>query len=125
MDSKTTAADICAGRLSKEEYARNFSDSHTPLNRVWALIEADRCYYCYDVFCTTACFIGIDIFTFIQRIAQDNVRGAVKTILDQLVLIGIAHAALLAKHFGRTHPSAHTAQDVLFEDGLVLALIAP
>ena len=89
MDSKTTAAGICAGRLSKEEYARNFSDSHTPLNRVRALIEADRCYYCYDAPCTTACPTGIDIPTFIQRIAQDNVRGAAKTILEENVLGGM------------------------------------
>ncbi len=87
MDNKTTG--ICAGRLSKDEYAKNFSDSHAPLNRVQAVIEADRCYYCYDAPCTTACPTGIDIPTFIQRIAQDNVRGAAKTILEENVLGGM------------------------------------
>jgi dihydropyrimidine dehydrogenase (NAD+) subunit PreT len=80
---------IKAGRLSPDEYARNFSDSHAPLNRVQALIEADRCYYCYDAPCIKACPTGIDIPTFIQRIAQDNVRGAAKAILEENILGGM------------------------------------
>jgi glutamate synthase (NADPH/NADH) small chain len=80
---------IAAGRLDAEEYARNFSDSHAPLNRVQALIEAERCYYCYDAPCIKACPTGIDIPTFIQRIAQDNVRGAAKAILEENVLGGM------------------------------------
>ena len=89
MDNKSTTGGICAGRLSKDEYAKNFSDSHAPLNRVQAVIEADRCYYCYDAPCTTACPTGIDIPTFIQRIAQDNIRGAAKAILEENILGGI------------------------------------
>ena len=80
---------IRAGRLSPEQYATNFGDSHAPLNRVQALIEADRCYYCYDAPCINACPTGIDIPTFIQRIAQDNVRGAAKAILEENVLGGM------------------------------------
>jgi glutamate synthase (NADPH/NADH) small chain len=80
---------IRAGRLSPDEYAGNFGDSHAPLNRVRALIEADRCYYCYDAPCITACPTGIDIPTFIQRIAQDNVRGAAKAILEENILGGM------------------------------------
>jgi dihydropyrimidine dehydrogenase (NAD+) subunit PreT len=83
------APGIQAGRLSAAEYAQNFSDSHPPLNRVQALIEAERCYYCYDAPCTTACPTGIDIPTFIQRIAQDNLRGAALTILEENVLGGM------------------------------------
>jgi glutamate synthase (NADPH/NADH) small chain len=56
---------------------------------VRALIEADRCYYCYDAPCITACPTGIDIPTFIQRIAQDNVRGAAKAILEENILGGM------------------------------------
>ena len=88
MDNKTTAG-ICAQRLSKEEYARNFSDSHAPLKRGQALIEADRCYYCFEAPCTRACPTGIDIPTFIQRIAQDNLRGAARTILEENILGGM------------------------------------
>ncbi len=89
MEQKKHAGGICAGRLSKDEYAKNFSDSHAPLNRVQAVIEADRCYYCFDAPCTTACPTGIDIPTFIQRIAQDNVRGAAKAILEENILGGM------------------------------------
>lgn len=80
---------IAAGRLNASEYAANFSDAHPPLNRTQALIEAERCYYCYDAPCTTACPTGIDIPTFIQRIAQDNVRGAAHTILEENILGGM------------------------------------
>lgn len=75
------ACGIHAGRLNLAEYAVNFSDAHLPLNRVQALIEADRCYYCYDAPCTTACPTAIDVPAFIARIAQDNLRGAAKEIL--------------------------------------------
>ena len=80
---------IKAGRLTADEYAKNFSDSHAPLNRVQALIEADRCYYCYDAPCIKACPTGIDIPTFIQRIAQENVRGAARAILEENILGGM------------------------------------
>src|SRR5262245_45582721 len=39
---------IAAGRLSPAEYAQNFSDLHPPLDNHEALVEADRCYFCYD-----------------------------------------------------------------------------
>lgn len=42
------APGVLSGRLSPADYARNFCDSHAPLNVSQALIEADRCYYCYD-----------------------------------------------------------------------------
>src|SRR5436190_13498586 len=87
MDDKT--AGIRAGRLTHDEYATNFSESHPPLNRGQALIEAERCYYCYDAPCIKACPTGIDIPTFIQRIAQENVRGAATAILEENILGGM------------------------------------
>ena len=80
---------IKAGRLDADEYARNFGDSHAPLTRAQALIEADRCYYCYDAPCIQACPTGIDIPTFIQRIVQENIRGAAKAILEENILGGM------------------------------------
>jgi dihydropyrimidine dehydrogenase (NAD+) subunit PreT len=80
---------LAAGRLSQAEYARNFADAHPPLNTVQALLEAERCYYCHDAPCTTACPTGIDIPTFIARIAQGNLRGAARTILEENVLGGM------------------------------------
>jgi glutamate synthase (NADPH/NADH) small chain len=94
MDTPTAASNVDTpgiqpGRLDADAYARNFADSHAPLNRVQALVESERCYYCYDAPCTQACPTGIDIPTFIQRIAQDNVRGAAQTILEENVLGGM------------------------------------
>ena len=78
-----------AGRLDAAAYARNFGDAHPPLTRPQALIEAERCYYCFDAPCIAACPTGIDIPTFIQRIAQDNLRGAARAILEANPLGGM------------------------------------
>ncbi|MCY4756510.1 NAD(P)-dependent oxidoreductase [Pelomonas aquatica] len=82
-------ADLKPGRLSPADYARNFADAHPPLNRTQALIEAERCYYCFDAPCQAACPTGIDIPSFIQRIAQDNLRGAAEAILTANPLGGL------------------------------------
>jgi dihydropyrimidine dehydrogenase (NAD+) subunit PreT len=82
-------ADIRPGRLSKAEIDENFSDLHPPLTRSAALIEADRCYFCYDAPCTQACPTGIDIPTFIQKIRSDNRRGAARTILSENIMGGM------------------------------------
>jgi len=89
MSLPSTQSDVAAGRLSQAEYAHNFADAHPPLTRVQALLEAERCYYCFDAPCTTACPTGIDIPTFIARIAQGNQRGAARTILEENVLGGM------------------------------------
>ncbi|MFB3125464.1 MAG: dihydropyrimidine dehydrogenase, partial [Woeseiaceae bacterium] len=52
---KDNNAAVRSRRLSDEEIARNFSDMHPPLGRAEALVEADRCYFCFDAPCTTAC----------------------------------------------------------------------
>ena len=80
---------IRAGRLDAAEYDANFAEAHPPLNRQQALIEADRCYYCHDAPCIAACPTGIDVPTFIQRIAQDNLRGAAKAILEENIFGGM------------------------------------
>jgi len=80
---------IRPGRLSPEEIAENFSDLHPPLTRSEALIEADRCYFCYDAPCTTACPTEIDIPGFIQKIRSDNLRGSAHTILRENIMGGM------------------------------------
>jgi glutamate synthase (NADPH/NADH) small chain len=82
-------ADIQTGRLSPDEISRNFSDMHPPLSRPEALIEADRCYFCYDAPCTTACPTGIDIPAFIQKIRSDNIKGSAHTILRENIMGGM------------------------------------
>ena len=80
---------IKSGRLSKAEVEENFSDLHPPLTRSEALIEADRCYFCYDAPCMTACPTGIDIPGFIQGIRSDNLRGSAHTILRENIMGGM------------------------------------
>ncbi len=81
--------DIQPGRLSACQYADNFADAHPPLTAMQALIEADRCYYCYDAPCVNACPTGIDIPSFIRRIGEHNVRGAAQAILDANIFGGM------------------------------------
>ncbi|MES2098437.1 MAG: NAD(P)-dependent oxidoreductase [Pseudomonadota bacterium] len=81
--------DVKPGRLSACQYTDNFGDAHPPLTQVQALIEAERCYYCFDAPCVTACPTGIDIPSFIRRISEDNLRGAARAILEANVFGGM------------------------------------
>ncbi len=85
----TSAPDIASGRLTSEQYAVNFSDIHPPLSRHEALVEADRCYFCYDAPCVKACPTTIDIPLFIRQILTDNPIGSAETILSQNILGGM------------------------------------
>lgn len=89
MNSKKAIDNIRAGRLDKVAIDKNFSDLHPPLSRSEALIAADRCYFCYDAPCTTACPTGIDIPGFIQKIRSDNLRGSAHTILRENIMGGM------------------------------------
>jgi len=80
---------IRAGRLSPAEYDSNFSDLHPRLDKHEALVAADRCYFCYDAPCMTACPTSIDIPLFIRQIATGNPIGSAKTIFDQNILGGM------------------------------------
>ncbi|MEQ1900042.1 MAG: NAD(P)-dependent oxidoreductase [Devosia sp.] len=80
---------IVAGRLAPSQYADNFSDLHPPLDRHEAFVEADRCYFCYDAPCQTACPTSIDIPLFIRELASDNPLGAAETIFEQNILGGM------------------------------------
>ena len=85
----TSAPDIRAGRLSAADYARNFADASPPLTQAQALLEAERCLYCYDAPCATACPTSIDVPSFIKRIADGNLRGSARTILEANPLGGM------------------------------------
>lgn len=62
---------------------------HPPLTAHEAGVESDRCYFCYDAPCITACPTGIDIPLFIRQIKADNPKGAAKTIFDENILGGM------------------------------------
>jgi glutamate synthase (NADPH/NADH) small chain len=81
--------DVRPGRLSAADIERNFSDLHPPLTRSEALIEADRCYFCYDAPCTAACPTDIDIPGFIQKIRSGNIKGSAHTILRENIMGGM------------------------------------
>jgi len=82
-------ADLRAGRLDAAQYRHNFCDAHPPLSLAQARVEADRCYYCFEAPCQTACPTGIDIPSFIQRIADNNIRGSAHAILSANPLGGM------------------------------------
>ncbi|HET7225438.1 MAG TPA: FAD-dependent oxidoreductase [Candidatus Eisenbacteria bacterium] len=51
-----------------------------------AQAEANRCLYCQDAPCIAACPTGIDVPTFIRKIATGNVRGSARAILSANLL---------------------------------------
>jgi len=81
--------DIAGRRLPKDAYAKNFADLHPPLSAHEALVESDRCYFCYDAPCQQACPTSIDIPLFIRQIGAGNPLGAAETIFTQNILGGM------------------------------------
>jgi dihydropyrimidine dehydrogenase (NAD+) subunit PreT len=72
---------IKKNRLTEKEYAQNFSDIHPPFeNKEAALVEANRCLFCYDAPCIKGCPTGINIPKFIKQITSDNIKGSAHTI---------------------------------------------
>ena len=84
-----TTIDVRNGRLSQEQLDLNFSDSHPPLEPGNALVEANRCYFCYDAPCIEACPTSIDIPSFIRKISTGNLKGSAKDILSQNIMGGM------------------------------------
>ncbi|HEX7159345.1 MAG TPA: NAD(P)-dependent oxidoreductase [Edaphobacter sp.] len=68
------------------EIAARFGEIHPPLDRQAAVVEANRCLYCFDAPCTAACPTHIDVPKFIKKIATDNLSGSARTILDANIL---------------------------------------
>jgi glutamate synthase (NADPH/NADH) small chain len=80
---------ITNNRLSAEEYAAQFSDIHPPFeNREAALVEANRCLFCYDAPCIKSCPTGINVPKFIKQIATDDIRGSAHTIFLSNIMGG-------------------------------------
>jgi glutamate synthase (NADPH/NADH) small chain len=72
---------IETNKLSHEQYEKNFSDLNPPFeNKEAALVEANRCIFCYDAPCTKSCPTGINVPKFIKQITTDNIKGSAHTI---------------------------------------------
>ena len=69
-------------KLSKEQIERNFRDIAPAMTKAEALVEANRCLYCYDAPCTHACPTHIDVPSFIKKIASNNLTGSARVIFD-------------------------------------------
>ena len=87
--SNLSAPDIRAGRLGAADYGRHFADVAPRLTPAQALLEAERCLYCFAAPCASACPTHIDVPSFIRRIADGNLRGSAHAILEANPLGGI------------------------------------
>jgi dihydropyrimidine dehydrogenase (NAD+) subunit PreT len=70
----------------REDIAQRFAEIHPPLEPDAALVEANRCLYCFDAPCSAACPTHIDVPRFIKKIATGNLRGSALGILDANIL---------------------------------------
>ena len=84
-----TSSGIAANRLNRAQLDECFADLHAPLDAHEASVAADRCYFCYDAPCVTACPTGIDIPLFIRQISTGMADAAARTIFDSNILGGI------------------------------------
>src|ERR1044071_7472349 len=74
---------IANNRLSAEQYAANFADIHPPFEtHEAALVEANRCIFCYDAPCVKMCPTSINIPKFIKQISTENIKGSATTIFS-------------------------------------------
>lgn len=72
---------IKTNHLTEQQYQQNFSDIHPPFETAdAALVEANRCLFCYDAPCTKSCPTSIDVPKFIKQISTGNLKGSAHTI---------------------------------------------
>ena len=69
-------------RLGAKQAAANMAEIEPKYKPQEALVEAERCLYCFDAPCIMACPTGIDIPGFIKKVASGNLVGSARTILQ-------------------------------------------
>lgn len=89
MDARQLAEGIRPGRLDRAVIEAGFADLHPPLSAHEAQVAADRCYFCHDAPCITACPTGIDVPLFVRQISTGQPEAAARTILEQNILGGM------------------------------------
>ena len=72
-----------------------FPDLHPAFDPQAAVVEANRCLYCFDAPCTAACPTHIDVPRFIKKISTGNLRGSAQT--AQLLEATREHGLLVGK----------------------------
>jgi dihydropyrimidine dehydrogenase (NAD+) subunit PreT len=76
-------------KLTSAAYEENFSDIHPPFeNLTAALVEANRCIFCYDAPCMKSCPTHIDVPKFIKQISTENIKGSAHTIFSSNIMGG-------------------------------------
>ena len=89
MSNSPMTPGIVSGRLDAQKLSDNFDDLHAPYQGHEAAVASDRCYFCHDAPCVTACPTSIDIPLFIRQISTGTPEAAAKTILEQNILGGM------------------------------------
>jgi dihydropyrimidine dehydrogenase (NAD+) subunit PreT len=75
-----------SSKLGPEAAAANMADYKPRYTPQEAVIEANRCLFCFDAPCIQACPTGIDIPSFIKKIANGNPVGSARAILSANIL---------------------------------------
>lgn len=74
-------------RLTETQYQHNFADIHPPFEtKDAAMVEANRCLFCYDAPCTKSCPTSINIPKFIKQITTENIKGSAHTIFQSNIM---------------------------------------
>jgi dihydropyrimidine dehydrogenase (NAD+) subunit PreT len=73
---------MAATFISAESLRRNFAEVKAGMRPKEAIEESNRCLYCYDAPCIKACPTGINIPSFIKKIASGNMKGSARTIME-------------------------------------------
>src|SRR5690606_20787855 len=75
-------ANYSCSPLPIKQIENNFREIEPALNSAEAMVESNRCLYCYDAPCMHACPTHIDVPSFIKKIASGNLTGSARTIFD-------------------------------------------
>ena len=89
MSNSPLTPGVVPKRLPNSVLSENFGDHVPPFDMHEARVAADRCYFCHDAPCMTACPTTIDIPLFIRQIATGTPEAAAKTILAQNIMGGM------------------------------------
>src|SRR6266446_7282635 len=73
-------------KLGPQAAATNLAEIAPRYTPQEAIIEANRCLFCFDAPCIQACPTGIDIPSFIKKIITGNLTGSARAILSANIL---------------------------------------